>query len=78
MDSPPLLSVTDATILGQMADGVIIVIRAGHTSGKIAAFCREKLDHANARFVGIILNGADIHRGQNYYYYQSYYKEERT
>jgi len=75
MDSPPLLSVTDATILGKLADGVIMVVRAGHASGKIAAFCKEKLDHANARFVGIILNGADIHRGQNYYYYQSYYKE---
>jgi len=72
---PPLLSVTDATILGKLADGVIMVVRAGHASGKIAAFCKEKLDHANARFVGIILNGADIHRGQNYYYYQSYYKE---
>ncbi len=76
MDSPPLLSVTDATILGQLADGVIMVLRAGKTSGKIAAFCREKLEQANARFIGIILNGADIHRGQNYYYYyQAYYKE---
>ncbi len=73
IDSPPLLSVTDATILGRLADGVIMVVRAGSTSGKIASFCREKLERVNANIIGMILNGADMHRGQNYYYYHSYY-----
>ena len=74
LDSPPLLSVTDATILGRLADGVILVVRAGSNSGKIAVFCREKMEHVKAHLIGMILNRADIHRGQNYYYYQSYYK----
>jgi len=73
IDSPPLLSVTDAVIMGRLVDGVIIVLKAGATRGKIAVFCREKLEHVNARFIGAILNGADIHRGENYYYAQSYY-----
>lgn len=74
LDSPPLLSVTDAAIMGRVVDGVVMVLRAGETRGKIAAFCREKLEHVNARMVGVILNRADIHRGQNYYYYyHSYY-----
>lgn len=74
IDSPPLLSVTDAVILGRMVDGVVMVLRAGSTPGKIAAFGREKLEQVNARMIGVILNGADIHRGQNYYYYyRSYY-----
>jgi len=72
IDSPPLLSVTDAVIMGRQVDGVVVVLRAGSTRGKVAAFCREKLEHVNARLLGLILNGADIHRGENYYY-QSYY-----
>lgn len=72
LDSPPLLSVTDAVIMGRMVDGVVMVVKAGSTRGKVAAYCREKLDHVNARFIGMILNCADIHRGENYYY-QSYY-----
>ncbi len=72
IDSPPLLSVTDAVIMGRQVDGVVMVLRAGATRGKVAAFCREKLGQVNARLIGLILNGADIHRGENYYY-QSYY-----
>ncbi len=72
VDSPPLLSVTDAVIMGRQVDGVVMILRAGSTRGKVAAFCREKLEHINARLIGLILNGADIHRGENYYY-QSYY-----
>ncbi len=74
LDSPPLLSVTDAAIMGRLADGVIMIVRAGTTGGKLAAFCREKLERVNARLLGMVLNGADINRGQNYYYYHSYYK----
>lgn len=72
IDSPPLLSVTDAVIMARQVDGVVMVLRAGSTRGKVAAFCREKLEHVNAQVIGLILNGADIHRGENYYY-QSYY-----
>jgi len=77
LDSPPLLSVTDPTILGRMVDGVILVIKAGNTGGKMAAFCQDKLKNVNAHFIGMILNGIDIHRGINYYYYYSrYYSPE--
>ncbi|MEA1928053.1 MAG: polysaccharide biosynthesis tyrosine autokinase, partial [Candidatus Auribacterota bacterium] len=73
LDSPPILSVTDATIMSRSVDGVIMVVRAGSTSGKIAVFCREKLEHVQARFIGVILNRADINRGDDYYYYYANY-----
>lgn len=74
LDSPPLLSVTDPTILGSIADGVIFVVRAGNTNAKVLSFCREKLEPVNANFLGFILNQADIHLGEDYYYYtRSYY-----
>jgi capsular exopolysaccharide synthesis family protein len=73
LDSPPILSVTDSTIMSRMVDGVIMVVRAGHTNAKIAVFCREKLDHVQARFIGVILNQADINRGNDYYYYYANY-----
>lgn len=73
LDSPPILSVTDATIMSRSVDGVIMVVRAGSTSGKIAVFCREKLDHVQAHFIGVILNRADINRGDDYYYYYANY-----
>ena len=67
------MSVTDATILGSIADGVIFVVKAGGTSIKALDFCRDKLNHVNAHFIGVILNQADIHRGTDYYYHSKYY-----
>ncbi|NLV99722.1 MAG: CpsD/CapB family tyrosine-protein kinase [Clostridiales bacterium] len=73
-DTPPVLPVTDAAVLCQYADGVVLV--AGHGMATYDAILRTKanLERVNANILGVVLNGAPIARnGYSYYYY--YYDE---
>lgn len=57
-DSPPVLAVTDAALLGSQLDGVLLVIRAGHTRREHAARAREALERVHVRIVGAVLDNA--------------------
>jgi capsular exopolysaccharide synthesis family protein len=56
IDSPPLVGVPDARLLGRAADGVVLVARANKTSrGSLVTAChRLGLDHS--RVLGVVLN----------------------
>ncbi len=71
LDCPPLLSVTDATILSQKSDGVVLVIQAGVTPRQMVENAVNKLRQVGAHVFGGVLNGVDLQR--NGYYYSSYY-----
>lgn len=69
MDSPPALVVTDASVLGMLADGLAIVIRAGKTRmGELRATIGE-LAQTGRPIAGLILNRVNA-RDSGYYYYQ--------
>jgi capsular exopolysaccharide synthesis family protein len=70
VDSPPLLSVTDATVLSVLVDGVILVVRSGATTREGLRHSRQLLLNANARVLGAVLNAVDL-RSPDYYYYCS-------
>jgi Mrp family chromosome partitioning ATPase len=72
-DSPPALAVTDATVLGASADGVILVLRSGETEEQSARLAVEQLRRVHARIAGVVLNGVD-RNGEKYYHY---YRGER-
>ena len=57
-DSPPVLAVTDAALLGTQLDGVLLVIKAGHTRREHAARARGALERVNVRIVGAVLDNA--------------------
>lgn len=57
-DGPPVLAVTDAALLGSQLDGVLLVIRAGHTRREHASRAREALERVNVRIVGAVLDNA--------------------
>jgi Mrp family chromosome partitioning ATPase/capsular polysaccharide biosynthesis protein len=75
-DSPPILPVTDATVLAsEMADGVLLVVKSGETKREIAQRGRELLDKVNANLLGVVLNAIDYEKyyGSDYsYYYESH------
>jgi len=74
-DTPPVSAVTDPAIVGNLVDGVVFVVRAGHTSRAGAVFARRQLLDANARIVGTIVNGVSA-SGKGYqYYYQGNYRQ---
>ncbi|HEV7994196.1 MAG TPA: polysaccharide biosynthesis tyrosine autokinase [Gemmatimonadaceae bacterium] len=59
IDSPPLNVVADAALLGATGSGVLLVARAGVTSGDALAYATEQLHSVRAEIVGTILNGID-------------------
>jgi exopolysaccharide transport family protein len=72
IDSPPITAVTDAVILSNFVDGIVLVVRVGETHRNIIKNGLDQLRNVNARILGAVLNGVDTGR-DSYYYYQYYY-----
>jgi len=70
IDSPPLLLVTDATVLSAMADGVMLVVQAGLTPRKAVVRAYRMLHWAGAKTLGVVLNKVDLRFDE---YYGAYY-----
>lgn len=47
----------DATLLGQMADGVVLVVEANSTRRAAARKAKQSLEDAGVRVLGVVLNG---------------------
>jgi len=56
IDSPAALDYTDAGLLAELSDGVILVIKHGRTKREWASKARSRLEEAGARMLGIVLN----------------------
>jgi non-specific protein-tyrosine kinase len=79
LDSPPVLAVTDATILSQRSDGVLLVADAGTTRRGPLKQAVDQLLASNAYVMGVILNKLKPRSDgyYSYYYYRhSYYIDE--
>jgi len=63
VDAPPLLLVSDALVVANVVDGVILVCRARANARGVVHRARERLDDVNARVIGAVLNAARIRRG---------------
>jgi succinoglycan biosynthesis transport protein ExoP len=76
LDSPPTSAVTDPAVLGNLVDGVVLVIKAGETTRDSAMHARRQLTSAKARVVGVIVNAIDFSNpAYGYeYYYRNYYR----
>ena len=73
-DSPPVIAVTDALIIGTQVDGVVLVAKNGRTSKDVLLHARNSLLAVNARILGCVLNDLDIESGRyGYYRYMSRY-----
>lgn len=66
-DSPPVLAATDAALLGSKLDGVLLVVRAGHTRREQTARARQALDRVHVRVVGAVLSNAPRENTGKYY-----------
>ena len=72
-DSPPVVAVTDAQVLGMQLDGAVLVVRAGQTTRDMLAKAKRLLSDVNVHMLGAILNNLDVtRRGYGQYYYRYY------
>jgi len=74
IDSPPVMAVTDASLIAHNVTGVLFVVGAEMTSRHVAQRALDQLEHVQAKFVGAVLNRVDLQR--NSYYYSQYYRRE--
>ncbi|MGA2596482.1 MAG: polysaccharide biosynthesis tyrosine autokinase [Bryobacteraceae bacterium] len=85
VDTPPMLQIPDARVLGRMADRVILVIRAGKTTRDAARAAYQRFSEDGTKVMGTILNDWNSKRSPNGYYGYSngyytkgYYGKERV
>jgi capsular exopolysaccharide synthesis family protein len=74
-DSPPLVAVTDATMVSKEIDQIVMVVKVGQTDKKAFDHTITSLRNVHAPLGGVILN-AVTHKnsyGSYYYYYQYYH-----
>lgn len=69
IDTPPIVPVTDAGIVGSMVDGSILVIRAGKTQRGIVRHAEALLNQSHARLIGHVLTGIEYHLPEYLYRY---------
>lgn len=75
LDSPPVNSVADASILSTLVDVVILVAAAGQTEREALIVAKQQLEKVNAKILGVVLNKVEQKHG-GYYYYYYYYGED--
>ena len=81
LDSPPILAVTDSAMLGTHTDGVVLVLRSGHTEQRAAERAVDQVRRVGVRILGAVLNEvASATEEESHYmqYYYSYHPKERT
>jgi protein-tyrosine kinase len=73
LDSPPMTPVSDASLIADMCDGALLVVKAAATPFDLAQ--KACAEFKNTPLVGVVLNRIDRSTGYNGYYY-SYYGSE--
>lgn len=73
IDSPPILAVTDAALLGTHTDGIVIVLRSGQTEQRAAERAVEQITRVGVRVFGAVLNEVATGNTEESYYLQYYY-----
>lgn len=75
VDSPPILSVADASLLANMVDGVVLVLKGGSTRMEAVVKAKEKILEAKGKIIGVVVNNISPQKEDRYYYYHYYYSE---
>jgi capsular exopolysaccharide synthesis family protein len=80
-DTPPIVAVTDSTLLGTKMDGLLMVIKSHHTDREIALWAVNSLRKVGVKLLGSVFNDIDLtqrYSGYGYYkYYYHYYKSKK-
>jgi polysaccharide biosynthesis transport protein len=78
IDSPPVVSLADATILATMADMVAFVVKHNANDKELIRRCVNNIRKVNSNVVGAVLNFVDLDRShyKDYYYVGYYYYGE--
>jgi capsular exopolysaccharide synthesis family protein len=71
IDAPPLMGIQDAILLGEHADGLLLVAWGGKTARKTIEKAKAEIEKFNIKLFGLILNNVNLRRFS--YAYSSYH-----
>ncbi len=72
-DAPPIIGVSDASVLAREVDGVMLLIQHRKYPKAISERAKGMLDNMGTNLLGVVLNNINVSRDQSYYYYHQYY-----
>ncbi len=78
VDTPPILAVTDAAIIGQQAGTSLIVARYGVNSAKEVDVSVHRFEQNRVEIKGAILNAIERRASNEYGYYAYHYNSDKT
>ncbi|GBG11945.1 capsular biosynthesis protein [Paenibacillus sp. MY03] len=69
LDTPPIVTVTDAQVVAVMSDGVVLIVQSGQVSKEHVLKAKSLLDHVKAKLLGVVLNNVNSSHADSYSYY---------
>lgn len=73
IDTPPIMPVTDAAIVGSKVDGMIMVVEYGTIGPKLLKEAKSRLDSPNINLIGAVLSKVEVAHNRGYGYGYGYY-----
>lgn len=73
IDSPPILGVSDASVLANEADMTIIVVQHRKLPRQMLMRVKQAIENVGGNVLGVVLNNVDVSSDTQYQYYTSYY-----
>jgi len=74
-DSPPILGVSDASVLASEMDMVVQVIQYRRYPQPMNLRAKQVIEKVGGTFLGIVLNNINMSQDESYYYYSGYYHD---
>jgi capsular exopolysaccharide synthesis family protein len=72
-DSPPILGVSDASVIASEVDQTVIVVQHRRFPRAMLTRVKQAILGVGGTLLGVVLNNVDLKHDQNYYYYTNYY-----
>jgi len=72
-DAPPLMGVSDASILASEVDGVLLVVQYRKYPRTMSTRAKRVIENVGGKIIGVVLNNINIMRDDYYYYYHGQY-----
>jgi capsular exopolysaccharide synthesis family protein len=73
VDSPPILGVSDASVISSEVDLSIIVVQHRKLPRNMLLRVKQSIENVGGNILGVVLNNVDIRSDSQYQYYTSYY-----
>ena len=72
-DSPPIMGVSDASVLASEVDMVLQVIQYRRYPQPMTIRAKQMVEKVGGNLLGVVLNNINLAQDENYYYYSGYY-----